>query len=150
MDNKFNLLLDAAKYLDVTKSDKYDTKQMSEKINYYKRVNHNRINKINQLKLKRGAISKSYSLILQDIIMGFNKNVDFLKSHSIDTIYLDQLMEIGVNIRDITSIDNCQYDCDPKYFNRNSTGVVTKERPHHIEHFSSQSSETVLKKKINI
>lgn len=150
MDNKFKLLLDAASYLEVKHTDKHDTKAKLNKINYYKRVNHNRIKKINQMKLKRGAISKSYSLILHDIIMGFNRDVDFLKSHPLEIIYLDQLIDIGVNIRDITSFDNCQYDYNPKNINRNSPGLITNEKLDNLEIFNTHPRENGFKKRINI
>lgn len=126
MGHKFDLLLDAANYIEVRNGGHVQASLY--KVDHKKTPSQKRIKRINQLKLKRGAISKTYSLRLQDIILGFNKNIEFLKSRPLETIYLDQLIEIGVTIRNITSITNSQYDCCSKNVKRGSESDITKTK----------------------
>lgn len=106
METKIDLLLKAANVIETNNYNKVCSNSWSENKKLYIANPHTRISKINNLMLKRGIVSKQYISQLNEIILGFNEDLHFLEQNPLEVAYIDQLVEIGILIKNLTFLDN--------------------------------------------
>lgn len=115
MDAKIDLLLTAAQLIESRKNKGTIVDSPEVKKIEISASSSGRINKIKKLKIRREKISKIYIFRLKDIILELNKNIEFLKTNPLEIVYFDQLIEIGLMIRNVVSCDDLNY-CSPREY----------------------------------
>lgn len=140
METKIDLLLKAANVIETRNCDKVCSETWLENKQLYTVNPQTRISKINKLMLKRGVVAKQYVTQLNKVIMGFNRDLHFLKNNRLELVYLDQLIEIGYLIKHLTFIGNYKLNNynikDMKHY---STQRHTKSKKSNELYFNKKS-----------
>ena len=129
METKIDLLLKAANVIETKNYNRVCSESWLENKRLYTVNPQTRISKINKLLLKRGFVARHYVTQLNEIIMGFNRDLHFLKENKLEVVYLDQLIEIGHLIKNLTFIENSKLN---NY--KVKKGMKRHPRKSHVKH----------------